>query len=203
MSRSIAILDLPTEILHLIGQDLDTFSLIRLRSSCRGLRESMPSPTHRQLLEAECTEFGTQNDLYACKDCLRLRPRAKFGDKMVVKKRRKGEYTAADRFCVDCGINPRPGTTRYNRGDQIMIQKKPHGTCLRCRKFKPGALEDGQCHDCLPSRKPSGQILFDRGRQERARLRAEKAERRARRREIWGSSGDETDEIPSPTSSEQ
>ncbi|OJD25928.1 hypothetical protein ACJ73_02704 [Blastomyces percursus] len=174
MSQSIAIRDLPAEILHIIAQNLDAFSLIRLRSSCRDLRESIPSLPIGRLIEAERTEFGTQNDLYACRDCLRLRPRANFADKMVKKSKSKWGYNDVDRWCVDCGINPRPGTNRYTRGNHIVILGEPHGICLRCRQFKRGALIDGKCHVCRPSIVETGlQDVFDRAQRERARLRAE------------------------------
>lgn len=210
MSQSPTIRHLPTEILHIIARHLDAFSLIWLQRSCRLFREILLSPTHLELVEAETTEFGIQNDLYACADCLRLRPRAKFADNMV--KRKKAKLVGSnrwDRWCVDCGINPRPGTNRYAAGNLIVILGEPFVICIRCRKFRVGAVEDGKplfvCQVCrrltkaIEERKEA-----DRARQERARLRAEQAERRARRREMWGSASD-SDEVfpPSPTSSEE
>jgi hypothetical protein len=32
---------------------------------------------------------------------------------MVKRKKARWGYNAAERWCVDCGINPRPGTNRY------------------------------------------------------------------------------------------
>ncbi|RJE24052.1 hypothetical protein PHISCL_03588, partial [Aspergillus sclerotialis] len=73
-------------------------------------------------MEVEVSDFGMENDLYTCRDCLRLRPRAKFADKMVKKRKAKFAVEAMKRFCVECGINPRPGTTRYTYGSHIVIQ---------------------------------------------------------------------------------
>ncbi|KAJ6059925.1 hypothetical protein N7444_002857 [Penicillium canescens] len=119
MLQTPTICDIPTEILLIIAHHLDAFSLIWLQRSCRLFREIIPSPTHLELIEAEITPFGNQNDLYACQDCLRLRPRAKFADNMVKRKKAKWGCKATERWCVDCGINPRPGTNRYTAGNII------------------------------------------------------------------------------------
>ncbi|KAJ5479400.1 hypothetical protein N7530_004909 [Penicillium desertorum] len=193
MSQASTICGLPTEILLIIAHHLDAFSLIWLQRSCQLFRGMIPSPTHLELMEAETTQFGFQNDLYACRDCLRLRPRAKFADKMVKRKKGKMGVNATERWCVDCGLNPRPGTNRYTAGNIITILEESYVICLDCRNFREAASENGQplavCQVC---------------RRERARMRAEQAERRARRREEWGSASD-SDEIipPSPTSSEE
>lgn len=199
MSQPTTIRDLPTEILHMIAYYLDAFSLIWLQRSCRLFRDLIPSPTHLALIEAEVTEFGYQNDLYACRDCLRLRPRAKFGDNMVKKKKAKWMDKRWNRWCVDCGINPRPGTNRYNAGNLIVILGEPYVICPRCRQFRAAASENGKplpvCETCRRfTRTIEERQEADRARQERARLRAEQAERRAKRREVYGSSGSDTDE---------
>jgi hypothetical protein len=209
MSQPTTIRDLPTEILHIIAYHLDAFSLIWLQRSCRLFRELIPSPTHLELIEAEVTEFGTQNDLYTCRDCLRLRPRAKFADNMVKRKKAKWMENRWDRWCVDCGINPRPGTNRYTAGNLIVILGEPYVICLVCREFRAAASENGKpltvCQVCRRlARAIEERKEADRARQERARVRAEQAERRARRSEAWGSASDSDDVFPpSPTSSEE
>ncbi|PGH19077.1 hypothetical protein AJ79_00111 [Helicocarpus griseus UAMH5409] len=207
MSQSITIRDLPAEILHIIAQNLDAFGLIRLRRTCRDFRESIPSPTHRELIDAERTEFGFQNDLYACRDCLKLRPRAKFGDNMVKKKKAKFGYDAVNRWCVDCGINPRPGTNRYTAGNHIRILGETLVICMRCRKLRAAVLEEGtwlhDCQTCRYARATEERDAYERARREMIQLRVEQAERRARRRELWGSVPDSDTLLPpSPTSSE-
>ena len=208
MSQTSAICDLPTEILLKIAHHLDAFSLIWLQRSCQLFRGIIPFPNHLELIEAETTQFGIENDLYACQDCLRLRPRAKFADNMLKRKKAKWGDNATERWCVDCGITPRPGTNRYTAGNIITVLGEPYVICLECRKFRKGASENGKqlfvCQVCRRFTKAiEERAEADRARRERARLRAEQAERRARRREVWGSAS-ESDEIPpSPTSSEE
>lgn len=209
MSQTSTIYDLPTEILLIIAHHLDAFSLIWLQRSCQLFRGIIPSPTHLELIEAETTQFGIENDLYACQDCLRLRPRAKFADKMVKREKAKGGSNAMARWCVDCGLNSRPGTNRYTANNIITILGEPYVKCLECREFREAASENGKplfvCQVCRRrTRAIEERAEANRARRERARLRAEQAERRARRREVWGSAS-ESDEIipPSPTSSEE
>lgn len=208
MSQSSTICDLPTEILLIIAHHLDAFSLIWLQRSCQLFRGIIPSPTHLEIIEAETTQFGTENDLYACQDCLRLRPRAKFADNMVKRKKAKWGYNATERWCVDCGINPRPGTNRYTAGNIITVLGEPYVICLECREFRKGASENGKplfvCQFCRRfTRAIEERAEAERARRQRAQLRAEQAERIARRREMYGSAS-ESDEIPpSPTSSEE
>ncbi|CAI7568657.1 unnamed protein product [Penicillium pancosmium] len=190
MSRTITIFNLPNEILRMIADNLDVFIRIWLQ-------------------QAEITPFANRNDLYACQDCIKLRPRAKFADNMVKKKKSKWGPKATERWCVDCGLNPRPGTNRYAPNNIIVILGKPFVICLQCRKFGAGVSENGRlltvCQGCRRfTRAIEERVEAERARRERARLRAEQAERRARRREVWGSASD-SDEMfpPSPTSSEE
>ncbi|OQD84877.1 hypothetical protein PENANT_c011G00683 [Penicillium antarcticum] len=106
MSQPATIQILPTEILHLIAKNLDVFSLINLQHSCQRFCESIPSPTHKQLIEAEKSGLGFQKEFYACRDCLRLRPRAKFADTMIKRKKAKWGPGATDR-CDDV-VPPSP-----------------------------------------------------------------------------------------------
>lgn len=206
MSQPRTLCDLPTEILHTIARYLDAFSLVWLQRSCRDFRKLIPAPTHQELMEAETTEFGILNGFYACQDCLRLRPRAKFADNMTKRKYAKREPRANNRYCVDCGINPRPHTNRYTAGNHIKILDKSYIICLRCREFGALAPKDwnlsGLCESC--GRKFRERIEAERERQRRARLRAEQAARRARRRELYYSASD-SDEVvpPSPTWSDE
>lgn len=86
---STTLLDLPTEIHQLIAQCLDFGSLMRLKMTCRHFHALIPPLRLDQMLEVEISDIGKQKDLYTCRDCLRLRPRAKFADKMVKKKKAK------------------------------------------------------------------------------------------------------------------
>ncbi|KAJ5365112.1 hypothetical protein N7517_007998 [Penicillium concentricum] len=86
---------------------------------------------------------------------------------------------------------------------------EPSVICLECRKFRKGVSENGTplsvCQVCRRfTRAIEERAEADRARRERARLRAEQAERRARRRDVWGSASDSDDIFPPhPTSSEE
>ncbi|PLN83960.1 hypothetical protein BDW42DRAFT_57773 [Aspergillus taichungensis] len=200
------ILYLPTEIHLLIARHLDSLSLLRLKITCRLFRTRTPSLDVPQMLQVEESVFGCQKGLYTCVDCMRLRPRAAFADNMIKKKKAKWASHAGRRFCVDCGTNPR--TIRYSRGSHVVIEGRQHVVCLSCGAFREAAVEGGrnmsQCHRCRSlSRAIKQRAEEQRAREERARLQAERAMRRARRRQVWGSDSDYSDDIPpSPTWSE-
>ncbi|KAJ5991802.1 hypothetical protein N7451_007526 [Penicillium sp. IBT 35674x] len=207
MSLPLNILDLPNEILHLIAQHLDAFSIVWLQRSCRGFRELIPPPTHPELIRAETTAFGFHKDLYACGHCRRLRPRTEFADNMVKSKKAKFEPKAGDRWCVECGIKTGPGINRYAPGHHVVILKKLYVICKDCRTFGEGASEDGKnLSVCKVCRRRNIRIMEEyRERQALARRRAEQVARRARRRALWGDSASDSDDMmpPSPTWSEE
>ncbi|KAL2783322.1 hypothetical protein BJX66DRAFT_318743 [Aspergillus keveii] len=214
MAGPITLLDLPNEIHQLIAQCLDFPSLIQLKRVCRHFHALIPQLSVSQMLEVEVSDFGWEKGLYTCRDCLRLRPRARFADNMIRRKKAKFGVDAGKRFCVDCGINPRQGTTRYTRGSHVVIQGEPYVICRSCGIFREAAIEKGrsmsECQRCWSYLRAMEQRAEEnRAREVRARLRAEqraeRASRRARRRELWGSSGSEDSEDgvpPSPTWSE-
>ncbi|KAI9371065.1 hypothetical protein BJX61DRAFT_512828 [Aspergillus egyptiacus] len=208
MAGSITLLDLPNEIHYLIAQCLDFPSLIRLKIVCWHFHALIPRLSISQMLEVEVSDFGRQKDLYTCRDCFCLRPRARFADNMIRKKKAKFAVDAGKRFCVDCGINPRPGTTRYCRGSHIAIQGLQYVVCESCGVFGEAGVEEGsnmsKCQRCWSIIKErERRVEENEGQQERARLQAERASRRARLRELWGSSPSNSDseENVSPYSS--
>lgn len=203
-----SLLGLPTEVQEHIIQYLNFPEIICLMITCTWFNNLIRPLTHRELLEAENTLYATEKKkLYACRDCLRLRPASKFGDKMLVRKKRRGEPGANNRFCVECGINPSKGTTRYTVGSQIIVQGVLYVICGSCRSFKKGAKDDdgnntAECESCWRFRRAIKQRNDEhRARQERARKRAEQTARRAVRREMYGSEHEDSDEDipPSPT----
>lgn len=57
------------------------------------------------------------------------------------------------RFCVDCGIKPKMGQTRYSPGAEIVVDGERRVFCNWCRKWKggseagcPGSRECKACH---------------------------------------------------------
>ncbi|KAA8641666.1 F-box domain protein [Aspergillus tanneri] len=176
---------------------------------CRHFHALFPPLSLDQMLEVEASPFGEQKDLYTCRDCLRLRPRSKFADNRVKKKRARFAVDAGRRFCVDCGVNARQGTTRYTRGSHIIIQGEQYVICRSCGAFREAAVEGGrnmsECRHCrLFSREIEQRAKEYRARQDRARLRAEQAMRRARSCELWGSEYEDSEDgiSSSPTWSE-
>lgn len=206
MAESTTFLKLPTEVHALVAECLDLPSRMQLRKVCRYFLELIPQLSIHEMLKVEVSAFGIQKDLYTCGDCLRLRPRAKFADNMVKKKKARFAINAEKRFCVECGINPGKGTTRYTRGSLIVVQGESFALCRSCGSFSEAAVEGGrnicECKRCrLFSRAIEQRAEEYRARQERARLRAEQALQRTRRREIWGSEYEysEDDISTSPT----
>lgn len=102
---------LPNEIQNEIINLLDNFNWLVLRTTNKHFRE-MISFTPSDLVKAEEAPFPREKDLYGCFDCLRLRRAAHFADNMRNRKQRKGGSYASGRFCLDCGLNPLPRTTR-------------------------------------------------------------------------------------------
>jgi hypothetical protein len=143
---TVSILKIPTELKLLIIQNLDLVDQICLKMTCQTFNTLIPRLAMPQLLEVERSAYGTQEgkERYACKDCLRILPKTAFGDQMVKDKKGKNGTYRENRFCVQCGINPRPGTTRYSRGDCIERQGEHFVVCLRCAKYGRGAVE-GLC----------------------------------------------------------
>lgn len=130
-------LRLPPE-LHLYIASFLTFpDNVHLKLTCTYLNDLIPSLTHVELLEAECTSYAASYDLWSCRYCLRLRPESKFADRMLRRGRGRLGRDAGKRFCVDCGIQPRSGEARYGPGAQIMVQGGLYVICLECRMFGP------------------------------------------------------------------
>lgn len=148
---------MPTELTHLIAQNLDTFDRMRLRISCPALYAIIPPPTLNELFKLEYTDLDCLLNFYTCATCKRLRPRGEFADSMVKKRRSKLSLSqdVRKRFCIDCGIEPDPiyGSRRYTPGSQIAIFGQQFAVCRSCWKFDEAAVEDGRnTSECIPCR---------------------------------------------------
>jgi hypothetical protein len=189
----VSLLRLPTELKLLIIQNLDLVDQICLKMTCQPFNALIPRLAMPQLLEVELSPYATQSgkERYACKDCLRLLPKTAFGDQMVKGKKGKNGTYRENRFCVQCGINPRPGTTRYSRGACIERQGEHFVVCLRCAKYGRGAVE-GLCKLAVCQ----GCRMFLRAAEVRDEERTAKAEqsiRRVERRLRYGSEYEDSD----------
>ncbi|KAI9043940.1 F-box domain protein [Aspergillus affinis] len=151
-------MSLPTE-LHLLILNLLLFpDLIHLKLTCTYFHTLIPPLSHSALIDAENTDLAVFKDVFACRYCLRLRPRSEFADRML--HRRRGRYgrDAHNRFCVDCGLQPRVGRPRYCPGAQIVMQGISYVICLTCHDFRLGVRDSvgrsvkAECRDCLKKR---------------------------------------------------
>lgn len=82
-SNTFRILDPPQEIHLLIAELSPPSTVIDLRLTNKHLNTLIPALTPAELLEVESSELGIQKKVYACSQCVRLRPRRKFADDMV------------------------------------------------------------------------------------------------------------------------
>ncbi|KAF8856859.1 hypothetical protein BDZ45DRAFT_675222 [Acephala macrosclerotiorum] len=147
------LLTLPLEIQNSITTHLTTPSILALRQTCTHFNHTLSPPTHPQLLLTEKTPWATSRNLYACKDCLRLRPSSKFADAMKKGKKGLNGKEPHKRFCVDCGVEPKKGETRYSPGTEIVVDGERRVFCEGCGKRKggdeagcPGSRECRACH---------------------------------------------------------
>ncbi|KAB5525507.1 hypothetical protein GE09DRAFT_473154 [Coniochaeta sp. 2T2.1] len=86
--------------------ELEPIDLLVLRTTCRHLRNIIPSLDIHDLLAAESSNTGIARDLYACRLCLRLRHSSNFADTMKKKNKQKLAGRGVTRFCMDCGLKP-------------------------------------------------------------------------------------------------
>jgi hypothetical protein len=193
--RSLKFLDLPSEIHSAIVNHLSFPDKSNLRRTSHYFHNSIPPATHAELLAAEQLRFSETGDFYACKDCLRLRTNFKFADNMRKGKRGRFGVESDMRFCIDCGIHPKPGTTRYPRGSYLIVMGEAFVLCTVCVRFKPAASDKAEkrtCQDCWGRRQSFQRGLEQlererREREQRARARVEREAYHRRMEDTWGS----------------
>lgn len=150
MKSAATLLGLPLELQDMIIEELEFPDNVFLRSTCRCFRTIIKPLTHQQLLQIEETKFAEEHGLYACRDCLRMRPATKFADTMSMRKRKRFGKETFRRFCLECGLFSGSGNARYSRGDQIMIRGVCHAICIRCGEFGEAGLDEGtKTSECL------------------------------------------------------
>jgi hypothetical protein len=116
------------------AKDETDITLLQLRRTNRYFRSLVLPPTHNDLLSLELIE-PFKRSKYACRFCLRLRPKTKFASIKLKGKTGLGGTNREKRFCVDCGFD----TTVSGQG-----QGYCPGTCVHvnglhwlwCRKCK-------------------------------------------------------------------
>ncbi len=192
-SPPIPIMRLPVELHTAVSNHLPFPDNINLKMTSRYFWNTIDPLGHAELLHAEGSEYARLQNLFACKDCLRLRYGTKFANKMTKRKRSVGGRDADMRFCVDCGISPKSGLAAYCRGNHVVVQRQVFVRCIECDKFRGsgGGMETKQCRACWDRAERPRRALEER-KAEHAR-RSQRAARNAKRaaaRQEWGSDRD-------------
>lgn len=139
-------LRLPVELHLQIASCLDPKedgSVLCLRLTTRYFYDTIAAPDHNTLLSIELTEWARQRSLYTCKFCvtgkdhLGLRQKSKFADAMLKGKTGINGSCRKNRFCADCGFEPRKPQL-YQRGEARNVGGQPWVLCHRCGKLKKG-----------------------------------------------------------------
>ena len=135
---------IPAELILNITNNLRLVEVMLLRGVSRFFHNTIPSPTHQQLLEAETEKWAGINGLLTCGGCLRLRDEGEFSHKFMMPGIGRnqlfysgflsGEVKAAQRFCHECGVRPLPGDFRYWRGSHYDDKHGKNGLMVRCKR---------------------------------------------------------------------
>ncbi len=89
---SFPIMKLPVKLHAPIVDNLGFQEDIMLKMTGRHFWNTIEPLSHAELLQAEETAYARCRTLFACKDCLRLRPSIKFADRMKTGKRSPGAH---------------------------------------------------------------------------------------------------------------
>ncbi|SPJ70275.1 uncharacterized protein FTOL_00003 [Fusarium torulosum] len=192
---------LPNEIQNAIINQLDSFDKLILRTTSRHFR-TMVAITVNDVLAAERASVSLGKDLLGCYDCLCLKRAECFADNTRRGKTGRWGSKPTSRFCIDCGLHPPSGTTRYNRANRIVIGGEGFVTC-RCEKG--GVLPEDSFSEnrwvCMTCWEPVARRRRQREReQQNLRHRQEKAAKakaRAERRAQWRDLGRAESDIDS------
>lgn len=154
MTKPASLMGLPTELQLLIAEQLSFPESNGLKYANRHFYTIVKPLRGCDLRSEERSPFGVASGLFACKDCLRLRRSFRFADQMRKGKRGKNGSEGYKRFCLDCGLNPKPGTSRYTAGNRIVLQGNTYLLCLDCNELKPGTDDPNEniCRDCMYAR---------------------------------------------------
>jgi hypothetical protein len=150
VDTSSRLLALPMELQKDIIDVLDIPSKLALRITSRRFLSLIKPATHQDLVSAEKSAWAIRRGLYACMDCIRLRPSRKFADAMKKGPKGLNGKEPHKRFCIDCGLHTKPYTTRYSPGAEIKVDGKRYVLCKDCRKYtaEVGGVGSGLCGGC-------------------------------------------------------
>ena len=138
---------LPTELHEFIIDYLDFPSMAFLKHTCRYFTSLVKD---FDIHEAEKSNYAVAYGLWACNECSFLLPSSRFSDKSKKGPRSRRGSKAHTRFCIPCGIKPRPcGHSLYNPGDLVAISGTPHVICKACSQFRKSQNKfSGLCEVC-------------------------------------------------------
>lgn len=160
---------LPPHLVLAIAASLRLDDLVRLRSVSHYFVDTIPAPTHAELLTAEVEDWAVAQDLYTCSGCFRLRGEWSFHGLMVEDPNWNSSMDSSVgckgypfmnwsgsfahmRVCNDCGMRPLPGSFRYELGAHWYdwADKRKMVRCKLCEKDcePPGQVEIGLCASC-------------------------------------------------------
>jgi hypothetical protein len=150
-ARCLELLNLPSDIHESIISHLGFPEKPLLRMTCRHFQILIRPMTHAEIFGIDRRTCGgaerhpdmIQKDFFGCKECLRLRPKFKFADKMRRFKKGKWGKEPGKRFCVDCAIKPSKdgsGPAPYRPGTSVAILGVLHALCLDCGLFKKESM---------------------------------------------------------------
>ncbi|KAM6513965.1 hypothetical protein FALCPG4_015151 [Fusarium falciforme] len=211
LSLPLTLTTLPNEIQNAIINLLDSFDRLVLRTTSRHFRGIIPI-TIDDLLTAEQAFLSLEMDLFGCYDCLRLRRAAYFADNMRKGKRGRWGSRPSSRFCIDCGLNPRPDTTRYTPGSTIIIGGKRF---IKCWCERHGMVPEDSFNEnrwvCIRCWEPVARRRREKEREqqhlryqkEKAKRAQAKAEQHARLRELGWAESDIEDMVSESTISDE
>lgn len=185
------LLSLPLELQKDIIESLDIPSKLCLRLTNHHLQSLIPCATHPDLLVAEQTPWARRRGLYACMDCRRLRSSRCFADAMKKGPKGLNGKEPHKRFCVDCGLKPKWGTTRYSPGAEIEVEGKKHVWCKACELYKDtvACRGSGLCKGC------HGPVLYCSEVRGCLKLRLGTSKKRKRGRPGWRDYDDYDDDL--------
>lgn len=136
------------------AEEVHDLAVLRLRATNRYFHKLTPGPTHHELLHLEHLSFVTAHPLYACRFCVRLRPKSNFALAKLSGKTGINGFSRWKRFCADCGFDTTfvGKSERYSPGARAVVCGTDWVWCILCRKVKKGEAARKvcvqMCHAC-------------------------------------------------------
>ncbi|KAK8024466.1 hypothetical protein PG993_012532 [Apiospora rasikravindrae] len=138
--NKLTLLGLPGELQNIIFfQHCDGLDRLILRSTCHRLREMIPQPDMKELIEAETNNpVAVEKDLLVCSECVKFRHRSIFRGNLSEMEMERGDTYADGRICVGCDVVLESHFRRYiverfDAGYRVQLDGRLHVVCTKCR----------------------------------------------------------------------